>query len=98
MMTTSAPSPLATLAAPAPTIPAPRMTTRPGLTPGRAAEEYSAAPEGSLQVVGAYLRGEAAGDLAHRREHGQAATSVPDGLHGEGDATGVDEGLHQAPG
>ena len=61
----------------------------------RATEKYSAAPEGSLQIVGANLRGEAARDLAHRREHGQAATRVPDGLHGEGDATGVDKGLHQ---
>src|SRR5215207_5588107 len=33
----------------------------------RATEEYSAAPEGPLQVVGAYLRGETACDLAHRR-------------------------------
>src|ERR671917_580437 len=61
----------------------------------RAAEEYSAAPEGSLQVVGTYLRGEEARDLAHWREHGQEAPLVPDRLHGEGDAPGVDKGLHQ---
>src|SRR5215207_2489874 len=45
--------------------------------------------------MGAYLRGEVARDLAHRREHGQAATRVPNRLHGESDAPGVEEGLHQ---
>jgi hypothetical protein len=61
----------------------------------RAAEQDAASPERALQVVGANLGGEAARDLAHRREHGQAAPRVPDRLHGEGDAPGVEEGLHQ---
>src|SRR5215217_4841933 len=37
---------------------------------GGAAQQDATAPELALQVVGAYLRGEATGDLAHRRENG----------------------------
>ena len=50
---------------------------------GDATHEHAAAALGAHQVVGADVRGEAAGDLAHRREQWQCDRSVrAGGLHG----------------
>ena len=48
---------------------------------------------GFLQQVGAHLGREPAGDLAHRRQQGQAAVRELDRFVGDGGGAGLDQGL-----
>ena len=85
---TSAPRAWATRTALMPTIPAPSTVTRPRSHAGHAAEEEALPAALLLEQRGADLRGQAAGHLAHRREHRERAVGVLDGLVGDGDDVG----------
>jgi hypothetical protein len=50
---------------------------------GRTPEQDTASAGRALEVVGAYLRDEAAGNIAHRRQDGQCSPLVTDSLHRE---------------
>ena len=82
---TSASMPIAMKAAFMPTTPPPMIITVAAGDAGHAAEQDAAAAEGLLEHEGARLRGELAGDLAHRREQRQPALRVLDGLVGDAD-------------
>ena len=80
---TSASIPIAMKAAFMPTAPPPITITLRGGDPGHAAEQHAAAAERLLEVEGAGLGRELAGDLAHRRQQRQPALLVLDGLVGD---------------
>ena len=81
--TTSASMPAAIHAAFQPTLPAPSTTTLRRAHAGRAAHQHAAPPVVALEEVGAHLRGEPAGHLAHRRQQRQRPVVELDGLVGE---------------
>ena len=66
-----------------------------GRDAGHAAEQEPAAAERLLEEVGAGLRREPAGDLAHRREQRQRAGVGLDRLVGDGGDAAVDERARQ---
>ena len=66
-------------------------STRAGATPGDAAEEDPATALRLLELVGASLRRQAAGDLTHRREEGKSAAVRLDGLVRDCSHSGIDE-------
>ena len=74
---TSASMPIAMNAAFMPTTPPPMIITVAAATPGHAAEQDAAPAERLLEHERARLRGDLAGDLAHRREQRQAAVARP---------------------
>jgi len=61
-----------------------------------AAEQDPASAERLLEVLGARLHGEPAGDLAHRREQREPAFGVLDGLVGDRQGTGCSQGVGDA--
>ena len=74
-----------------PTTPPPRIDDLGRRHAGHAAEQDAAAAVRLLERPGAHLRGEPAGDLAHRREQRQLAVGRLDRLVGDRGDAGPDE-------
>ena len=90
---TRAPVATAVRAAAEPTVPAPRITTRAGGTPGSSAEQDAAAAGTGAQQVRGDGDGHLPGDFADRRQHRQAAVVLLDDLAADGGEAPLGEGV-----
>ena len=98
MMTVRAPMPTATLAALVPTVPPPMMTTLALRYAGHAAEQHAAAAVVLLQVRGAGLDGQLAGDFTHREEERVGAVLELDRLERDAADVGLEHALGEVLG
>ncbi len=94
--TTSASMPAAIQAAFQPTLPAPSTTTLAGPDARSAAHEHAATAVVAFEAVGAHLRREPAGHLAHRGEERERAVVGLHRLVGDRRRAGVEECLRHA--